>query len=157
MGYLRLVTHEVFGEMQRKRAERRRRSTANPHFVYGNRGWDFFGPPTVSSCHLAVSPVKLNRGFLFLQKRKRKFLARPASPPQTRGRKRQELAIMSNVRSVEPKRELPTIPNLPNGLVIERVSPGSTSPDTKQCIVCKQPGKSCLWCYFKKSVRWVSA
>lgn len=63
MGYFRLVTHEVFGEMQRKRAERKRRSTANPHFVYGNRGWDFFGPPTVS-CHLAVFTVKLKMIFL---------------------------------------------------------------------------------------------
>lgn len=35
----------------------------------------------------------------------------------------------------------PAIPNLPSGLIIERVSPGSPSPDSKTCIKCKQPGK----------------
>lgn len=35
-----LVTHDVYKEMQNKRVERKRRSTANPHFLYGNKGWD---------------------------------------------------------------------------------------------------------------------
>lgn len=35
----------------------------------------------------------------------------------------------------------PTIPNLPSGLTIERVSPSRSTPDSKICIVCKQPGK----------------
>lgn len=39
--YFSLATHEVYKEMQNKRAERKRRSTANPHFLYGNKGWDF--------------------------------------------------------------------------------------------------------------------
>lgn len=39
--YFGLVTHEVFKEMQNKRVERKRRSTANPHFLYGSRSWDF--------------------------------------------------------------------------------------------------------------------
>lgn len=39
--YFCLATHEVYKEMQNKRVERKRRSTANPQFLYGNRGWDF--------------------------------------------------------------------------------------------------------------------
>lgn len=31
-----LVTREVLAELQNKRSERKRRSTANPHFLYGN-------------------------------------------------------------------------------------------------------------------------
>ncbi|KAF7267329.1 uncharacterized protein LOC143204862 [Rhynchophorus ferrugineus] len=140
LGYFRLATHEVYGEMQKKRAERKRRSTANPQFVYGNKGWDL-GPST---------------------KRKRNnFLAHPPSPPNTRGRKRQEMARsksksppssqnnltnekltngdQSNQKN-DIKSSFPSIPNLPSGLIIERVSPGRSSPDAKQCIMCKQPG-----------------
>lgn len=36
-----LVTHEVRTEMINKRFERKRRSTANPHYLYGTKGWDF--------------------------------------------------------------------------------------------------------------------
>lgn len=36
-----LVTHAIHDEMQKKRVERKRRSTANPQFFYGNRGWDY--------------------------------------------------------------------------------------------------------------------
>ncbi|KAJ8936777.1 hypothetical protein NQ318_008993 [Aromia moschata] len=35
--YFGLATHDVYREMQNKRAERKRRSTANPHFLYGNK------------------------------------------------------------------------------------------------------------------------
>lgn len=145
LGYFRLASHEVYGEMQRKRAERKRRSTANPHFLYGSKGWDFLGPP--------------------IKKKRSHFLAHPPSPPNTRGRKRQEMARSSSkspphstngnqndkyvsngsntgqrtdFKSIVPP--FPSIPNLPSGLIIERISPGSSSPDSKQCIVCKQPG-----------------
>ncbi|KAL1509873.1 hypothetical protein ABEB36_004544 [Hypothenemus hampei] len=147
LAYFRLTTHEIFVEMQKKRAERKRRSTANPQFLYGNKGWDW-GPP--------------------MKKKRNHFLAHPPSPPNTRGRKKQEMAIMARVKSpsleknksaveksinnnsnIESKTDLkpiinpfPSIPNLPSGLIIERISPGSTSPDSKQCIVCKQPGDS---------------
>ncbi|XP_060530134.1 PHD finger protein 21A-like isoform X2 [Cylas formicarius] len=153
LNYFSLATHEVFREMQNKRAERKRRSTANPHFLYGNKGWDFFGPTT---------------------KRKRSaFLTQPISPPNTRQatRKRQErvsptvgsklpstnddqkgtdkfcvnggcisspVPFGSNV-DLKSVNSFP-IPNLPSGLIIERVSPCSNSPDSKSCIICKQPG-----------------
>lgn len=39
--YFGLATHEVYKEMQNRRVERKRRSTANPQFLYGSRGWDF--------------------------------------------------------------------------------------------------------------------
>lgn len=39
--YFCLATHDVYKEMQNKRVERKRRSTANPQFLYGTRGWDF--------------------------------------------------------------------------------------------------------------------
>lgn len=42
LNYFSLATHEVYKEMQNKRAERKRRSTANPHFLYGNKEWGFF-------------------------------------------------------------------------------------------------------------------
>lgn len=41
LNYFCLATHDVYKEMQNKRVERKRRSTANPHFLYGNKGWDF--------------------------------------------------------------------------------------------------------------------
>ncbi|XP_066147039.1 PHD finger protein 21A-like [Euwallacea fornicatus] len=121
-----LVTYEVYGELiNRKRAERKRRSTANPQFLY---------------LRDMGAPVKRKR---------RHFLARPPSPPNTRGRKRQELAIMSSSKAVNHngnyghKAEFKPItryPNLPSELVIEGVSSGSSSPDSSQCLVCKQPG-----------------
>lgn len=37
--YFGLATHETYKEMQNKRAERKRRSTANPQFLY-TKGWD---------------------------------------------------------------------------------------------------------------------
>ncbi|XP_030767786.1 PHD finger protein 21A [Sitophilus oryzae] len=143
LGYFRLATHEVYREMQKKRAERKRRSTANPQFLYGNKGWDFLGPPA--------------------KKKRSHFLAHPPSPPNTRGRKRQEMqrsksksppsSFSNNSVAIERftngnqpsqksdiKSAFPSIPNLPSGLIIERVSPGRSSPDTKQCIMCKQPG-----------------
>lgn len=39
LGRMGLCTPEVFKELQNKRVERKRRSTANPQFLYGNR-WD---------------------------------------------------------------------------------------------------------------------
>nr|CAH7729225.1 unnamed protein product [Callosobruchus chinensis] len=41
LSYFCLATHDLYREMQNRRAERKRRSTANPHFLYGNKGWDF--------------------------------------------------------------------------------------------------------------------
>ncbi|CAH1974088.1 unnamed protein product [Acanthoscelides obtectus] len=41
LSYFSLATHDLYREMQNRRAERKRRSTANPHFLYGNKGWDF--------------------------------------------------------------------------------------------------------------------
>lgn len=42
LGRVGLCTHDVFKELQNKRVERKRRSTANPHFLYGNTKckWD---------------------------------------------------------------------------------------------------------------------
>lgn len=42
LGRMGLCTHDVFKELQNKRVERKRRSTANPHFLYGNTKckWD---------------------------------------------------------------------------------------------------------------------
>ncbi|XP_018565176.1 PHD finger protein 21A-like isoform X2 [Anoplophora glabripennis] len=129
--YFSLATHEVYKEMQNKRAERKRRSTANPHFLYGNKGWDF----------------------LTNNKRKRNaFLISPISPPHTRQsvRRKQERispppsthsGLKSETNVIKPIfNSFPTIPNLPSGLIIERVSPGSSSPDSRACITCKQPG-----------------
>nr|CAI5862310.1 unnamed protein product [Callosobruchus analis] len=166
LSYFCLATHDLYREMQNRRAERKRRSTANPHFLYGNKGWDF----------------------LTGNKRKRNnYLVSPVSPPNTRQsvRKKQErtspplnatiagthgssalvfsggTAPSSNGASAAAKQEanvgtaaasttamnksvlssFPSIPNLPSGLIIERVSPSeSPSPDTKICNVCKLTG-----------------
>ncbi|VEN34912.1 unnamed protein product [Callosobruchus maculatus] len=166
LSYFCLATHDLYREMQNRRAERKRRSTANPHFLYGNKGWDF----------------------LTGNKRKRNnYLVSPVSPPNTRQsvRKKQErtspplnatttgsqaspapvlsggTALSSNGGTVTAKQEanagtasasttalnknvlssFPSIPNLPSGLIIERVSPSeSPSPDTKVCNVCKLSG-----------------
>ncbi|XP_068907917.1 PHD finger protein 21A-like isoform X3 [Tenebrio molitor] len=122
-----LVTHDVYKEMQNRRVERKRRSTANPHFLYGNKGWDF--PP----------------------KRKRNaYLYSSVSPPNTRQavRKKNErvsppLPATNGNSSASSKSafvSFPAIPNLPSGLTIERVSPTSSSPDSKTCVTCRQPG-----------------
>nr|XP_023022333.1 PHD finger protein 21A-like isoform X1 [Leptinotarsa decemlineata] len=130
--YFGLGSHEVYKEMQNKRAERKRRSTANPQFLYGNKGWDF----------------------LTHNKRKRNaFLISPISPPHTRQsvKKRQERNSppLTGTTSTQKSEQIankavfssfPSIPNLPSGLIIERVSPGSSSPDSKTCTVCKQSG-----------------
>ncbi|XP_072377008.1 PHD finger protein 21A-like isoform X1 [Diabrotica undecimpunctata] len=148
LNYFSLATHEAYKEMQNKRAERKRRSTANPHFLYGNKGWDF----------------------LTNNKRKRNaFLMSPVSPPHTRQsikRKQERISpplpnttsVISSTPSKSPVKSeqngnasstltnsqfnsFPIIPNLPSGLSIERVSPtGSLSPDNKTCVTCKQSG-----------------
>ncbi|KAG5886977.1 hypothetical protein JTB14_006619 [Gonioctena quinquepunctata] len=134
LNYFCLGTHEMYKEMQNRRVERKRRSTANPQFLYGNKGWDF----------------------LTHNKRKRNaFLISSISPPHTRQsvKKRQERNSppLSGTTTAPPQKSeqtsnrtvfstFPSIPNLPSGLIIERVSPGGSSPDSKICIVCKQPG-----------------
>ncbi|KAJ8927110.1 hypothetical protein NQ314_020383 [Rhamnusium bicolor] len=113
--YFSLATHEVYKEMQNKRAERKRRSTANPHFLYGNKGWDF---------------LTNNYG---------KKQERISPPPTVNPVSKSELPGDSFVNK-PLYNSFPTIPNLPSGLIIERVSPGSSSPDSKACVTCKQPG-----------------
>ncbi|XP_048526594.1 PHD finger protein 21A-like [Dendroctonus ponderosae] len=138
--YFRLATNDVYAEMLKKKAERKRRSTANPQFVYSKRGDQSGQPP---------------------KKKKRKtFLRHAPSPPNTRSRKNQEpgpsnqepgpSTSKSPPRATNGKKSplnghktessFPAIPNLPSGLIIERISPGRTSPEPKQCIVCKKPG-----------------
>ncbi|RZB40086.1 PHD domain containing protein, partial [Asbolus verrucosus] len=121
-----LVTHDVYKEMQNKRVERKRRSTANPHFLYGNKGWDF-------------QPKRKRNSYLFSS----------VSPPNTRQavRKKNERVsppLVANGNSTGPAKSafssFPSIPNLPSGLTIERVSPTSSSPDSKTCVTCRQPG-----------------
>ncbi|XP_063908138.1 PHD finger protein 21A-like isoform X2 [Zophobas morio] len=119
-----LVTHDVYKEMQNKRVERKRRSTANPHFLYGNKGWDF-------------QPKKKRNSYLYSS----------ISPPNTRQavRKKNERVSppLPNGNSTTTKSAFapfPPIPNLPSGLTIERVSPTSSSPDSKTCVTCRQPG-----------------
>ncbi|CAG9854222.1 unnamed protein product [Phyllotreta striolata] len=140
LNYFCLATHEAYKEMQNKRAERKRRSTANPHFLYGNKGWDI----------------------LTNNKRKRNaFLISPTSPPHTRQsvKKKQERTsplpttsvVLKSPRSDQSGNNaalnklsfgsFPVIPNLPSGLIIERVSPSdSSSSDNKACVMCKQSG-----------------
>lgn len=145
--YLHLATHEVFKEMQSKRVERKRRSTANPQFLY-TRGWD-------------------------ISKRKRNFYLSnlTASPPTTRQSvQRGKLAkLVVQQPQVSPPRQgnllthglesrsgsssptdvvgapsslggamgvtLPGITHLPSGLTIEPIRDEHTV-----CIDCKQPG-----------------
>lgn len=129
-----LVTHSVHDEMQKKRVERKRRSTANPQFFYGSKAWDYpkrkRGVYLMSNC----SPPNTR------QSAKNKAKAeRPATSP---GKDNSRAAS-----PVDPKK-LP-IPNLPVGLTIERVNPNRASPDSKSCIVCRLTGsltvcESCL-------------
>ncbi|KAK9870302.1 hypothetical protein WA026_006388 [Henosepilachna vigintioctopunctata] len=131
LSYFGLATHETYKEMQNKRVERKRRSTANPHFLYGNKGWDF------------------------LPKRKRNnYLASSFSPPNTRQavKKRNERASplpISENGNIEHRSSaatsLPSIPHLPSGLTIERVSP-SSSPELSSCTMCKQSNGNLLVC-----------
>ncbi|KAL3267274.1 hypothetical protein HHI36_011406 [Cryptolaemus montrouzieri] len=132
LAYFGLGTHDTYREMQNRRVERKRRSTANPHFLYGNKGWDF------------------------IPKRKRNnYLASSFSPPNTRQavKKRNERisppsSLIENV-SQEQKTSIslpvPAIPNLPSELTIERVSPTS-SPDLSSCTICKQTSGNLLVC-----------
>ncbi|XP_044254211.1 PHD finger protein 21A-like isoform X1 [Tribolium madens] len=113
-----LVTHDVYKEMQNKRVERKRRSTANPHFLYGNKGWDF-QPKRKRNSYLYSSISPPNTRQAVRKKNER------VSPPPTNG---------------NAKLPFPQIPNLPSGLTIERVSPSSSSPDSKTCVTCRQPG-----------------
>lgn len=48
--YFGLATHDVYKEMQNRRVERKRRSTANPQFLY-TRGWDL---SSVSRKHFII-------------------------------------------------------------------------------------------------------
>ncbi|KAF5297342.1 hypothetical protein FQA39_LY12181 [Lamprigera yunnana] len=129
-----LVTHAVHDEMQNKRVERKRRSTANPQFFYGNKGWDY--------------PKRKRAGYLMSN----------CSPPNTRqsakNKAKAERAVTppskDNSRATSPvdPKKLP-IPNLPVGLTIERVNRSRASPDNKTCIVCRLTGslticESCL-------------
>ncbi|KAI4462607.1 phd finger protein [Holotrichia oblita] len=132
LNYFGLATHDVYKEMQNRRAERKRRSTANPQFLY-TRGWDL------------------------TSKRKRNiYLAQNVSPPNTRQAVRNKnktdrgaISPKTNSRpsspAEPPKKVLapfPTIPNLPSGLTIERVPPTGRhgTSDSKQCVECRLPG-----------------
>lgn len=126
LAYFSLATHENYREMQNRRVERKRRSTANPHFLYGGKGWDIY------------------------PKRKRGYLVQPISPPNTRQavKRRNERISPPTVntnsdngtaRSKTPTNCIPPIPNLPSELTIEKVSPCS-SPESKVCKICKTSG-----------------
>lgn len=126
LAYFGLATHDLFKELQNKRAERKRRSTANPQFLY-QRGWDFSN----------------KRG-------RRGAAAQNASPPHTRqaGRNKKEKTPPKKAPSPPPPlpanilAPLPAIPNLPSGLTIERVTPAKLNsvPNEKICVECRLPG-----------------
>ncbi|KAF2883171.1 hypothetical protein ILUMI_23007 [Ignelater luminosus] len=129
--YFGLVTHDVHDEMQKKRVERKRRSTANPQFFYGSRGWDY--PKRKRGVYLMsnLSPPNTR------QSAKNRAKAERAATPPSKDNSRA-------TSPVDPTR-LP-IPNLPVGLTIERVNPNRASPDTKVCVVCRLPGGTLTVC-----------
>ncbi|KAJ8919286.1 hypothetical protein NQ315_003870 [Exocentrus adspersus] len=129
--YFCLTTHDVHKEMQNKRAERKRRSTANPHFLYGNKGWDFLTNNKRKRNAFLISPISPPHTRQSVRRRQE----RVSPPPTTNSGIKQEISVNKSIYNT-----FPTIPNLPSGLIIERVSPGSSSPDSRTCITCKQPG-----------------
>ncbi|XP_049825967.1 PHD finger protein 21A isoform X2 [Aethina tumida] len=159
LSYFNLCTHDVYREMQSRRVERKRRSTANPHFLYGGRGYEYTSTGKRKRNAYLVSGMSPPQT---RQSTKRRSAAEKASPPQPSkqsapwppAHKDKETAAASGaavaaelkngtengttITTVYPS--FPAIPNLPSGLIIERVSPGSPSPDSKTCIKCKQPG-----------------
>lgn len=76
------------------------------------------------------------------------------SPPNTRQsvKNRSKMERMSSPPTIAAADDIskkivspfPTIPNLPSGLTIERVSPSRSTPDSKICVMCRQPGKNFL-------------
>ncbi|CAH0561292.1 unnamed protein product [Brassicogethes aeneus] len=167
LNYFMLSTHEVYKEMQNKRAERKRRSTANPHFLYGSRGWDFLSNNKRKRNAYLVSAVSPPHTRQSSKKRNEKTSPPSSSAKQNNARekeKQQQLPLplpphLAPKPEPEPVPDgdaeakpvfapFPAIPNLPSGLIIERVSPSSSSPEYKTCVKCKQPGalKVCEVC-----------
>ncbi|XP_017769612.1 PREDICTED: PHD finger protein 21A isoform X2 [Nicrophorus vespilloides] len=116
--YFGLATHDVFKEIQNKRAERKRRRTANPQFLY-TKGWD-------------------------ISKRKRNMYLANASPPNTRqsvkNKARGSSPTFKQSRPSSPVDKKLSIPNLPSGLTIERITQARSTADTKTCIECRLGG-----------------
>lgn len=78
-----------------------------------------------------------------------------STPPNTRQAMRRKNERVSSPPPLPPSAnngtdedkftQFPSIPNLPSGLTIERVSPtNSASPDGKICISCRHPGEIAL-------------
>ncbi|KAK4886831.1 hypothetical protein RN001_003102 [Aquatica leii] len=124
-----LVTHAVHDEMQNKRVERKRRSTANPQFFYGSKRWDY--PKRKRAVYLMSNCSPPNTR----QSAKNKAKAERAVTPPSKDNSRPGSPI-------DPKK-LP-IPNLPIGLTIERINPNRSSPDIKSCVVCHLTGSLTL-------------
>uniref|UniRef100_T1IXW0 PHD-type domain-containing protein n=1 Tax=Strigamia maritima TaxID=126957 RepID=T1IXW0_STRMM len=58
MAALGLITHDTLSELQNRRSERKRRTTANPQFSYGN--WELSGDKKRKSNNYLTSPLPLN-------------------------------------------------------------------------------------------------
>lgn len=120
-----LVTHVVHDEMQKKRVERKRRSTANPQFFYGTKAWDY--PKRKRAVYLMSSCSPPNTRQSAKNKAKAERPPTPSSKDDSRASS-----------PVDPQK-LP-IPHLPLGLTIERVPTNRASSDPKSCIICRLAG-----------------
>ncbi|XP_065158401.1 PHD finger protein 21A-like [Atheta coriaria] len=109
--YFGLATHDVFKEIQNKRAERKRRRTANPQFLY-SRGWD-------------------------ISKRKRNvYLASNVSPPNTRQSSKNKRSNSPQFKSSRPNSPVDKKnygQRWPSDLTIERVK------EEQVCAECTKP------------------
>ncbi|XP_018326931.1 PHD finger protein 21A [Agrilus planipennis] len=128
--YYGLCTHEIYKELVNKRAERKRRSTANPQFLYGGKGWDS-SSDFLNVIVLSLSPPNTRQAVKNRNKLERSLSSpgRGDSPPDS---------PIETSKKLPPS--FPSIPNLPSGLTIERVNPNRSSPEEKHCIVCRSSG-----------------
>ncbi|XP_022906104.1 PHD finger protein 21A [Onthophagus taurus] len=128
LGSFGLGTHEACRLLQNKRVERKRRSTANPQFLY-HRGWDFSTKRSKRNNNVNVSPPHTRQAV-----RNRNKCNERNSPPK------------KNSGPPSPVDNALPFP-LPSELTIERVNAVKKNLGEKICVECRNPGNgSLLYC-----------
>lgn len=145
-----LCTHDVFKELQNKRVERKRRSTANPQFLYGNR-WDYNTKRRKNAYLISMSPPNTRQAMKNKLKEQQQQEKQRVSPPLSSQSQRSDSrssSPLSNSNATQAAKKQASngvpiglnIPNLPSGLTIERINGNKQSAENKVCLVCRAPG-----------------
>ncbi|GFG31104.1 hypothetical protein Cfor_04603 [Coptotermes formosanus] len=134
MSAVGLVTREVLSELQNRRVERKRRSTANhTQFVYGSF-WDVSKRKKSSYLSSGVPPPtrQLTRSSLRTEPRHEEKPALSSAQDNGAGAQHRKASPQTTTASTSGSLSL-HIPGLPASLTIERVQ-------TSLCVVCRKPG-----------------